>query len=281
MRANHNKHRVNAPVEQIIGASASPLRGTVFLLLFVALALLVWEYASVQEFISEFNSRPSEVAKNLWVIILDRSYDNAFQKHMWASMKRVATGLVVGSMIGFPLGSFLALYPNLRFCAVVLVPLATSFSRIAMLFLIVLWFGIGHEIKYIACILVTFQTQLFVSFQSSYVLLLGKDGQSYDWMGRAAIIGMTRWQLYWKVLFPMLLPRFFFGLLAASISCWGLLPLVEAINRSFGIGAVVSLANDNAILKEVVSGAILLALGSLCYWMIIWLIQRRVLRWNR
>ncbi len=270
------RQKNDGPIAHVVGPNPPILLGVAFYLLLMTALLYAWQVGRDVGAISSLFASPSEMYGD-FVRLLERGQ---LPEHLFASFKRVGVGLVFGTLIGFPMGILIALFPYARFCAIVVIPFLLTFSKISVLYLMIIWLGIDEGPKYGISIWATFLYQLLLSFQGSYKLFYGKDRHTRELMADIAIMGPSRWQLYWHIM-PALLPRMFLGLLLASPVCWLMLVLSEGVNRQYGVGSLIHAANQIPIVSMIISGTVLLALCGITTWILIWVLEKKVIPWNR
>jgi sulfonate transport system permease protein len=128
-----------------------------------------------------------------------------------------------------------------------------TIPNLALIPLVILWFGIGEEAK-------LFLTALGVFFPIYLNTLHGVrtvDPQLIE-MGR--VYGMNGWTLFRKVIFPGALPSVFVGLRFSLGIMWLTLIVAESMAASSGIGHMANTAREFMMTDVVVLALVIYAL---------------------
>ena len=248
------------------GLGASPYAGW----LVPAALLLAWQAASSASLLSDaVLPSPVAVAAAGWSLMLSGELPH----HMGVSFLRAMAGLAVGGGIGFTLGlangssvfSYRATDTTLQ--------MARNVPHLALIPLVILWFGIGEEAKLFLVALGVF----FPVYVNTLHGIRSVDPQLVE-MGRC--YGMTRAALFRRVVLPGALPSVFVGLRFALGIMWLTLIVAETIAAQSGIGYMAMQARD-FLQTDVIVLAILIyaALGKLAD-SVTRTLERRCLAWN-
>jgi NitT/TauT family transport system permease protein len=109
----------------------------------IAILLVAWELAAGRLFNEFWSSRPSLIGTR----IAEMALSGELARHSWATISEAGLGLLLGALVGVPIGILLAQNPRL---AKVLDPVVMGLyglPRVALAPLFILWFGIGLESK--------------------------------------------------------------------------------------------------------------------------------------
>jgi sulfonate transport system permease protein len=232
--------------------------------------LVVWQAASQSGLLSAWiMPAPTAVAEAAWR--LTRSGE--LWQHVKVSTWRALAGFAFGGGIGFVLGIANGLS---RWSATLLdstLQMIRNIPHLALIPLVILWFGIGEEAKLFLVALGVF----FPIYVNTLHGVRSVDQQLLE-MGRA--YGMSEPQLLLRVVLPGALPSVFVGLRYGLGIMWLTLIVAETISASSGIGYMAMNARD-FMLVDVVVFAILVyaALGKLAD-SIARLLERACLGWN-
>jgi sulfonate transport system permease protein len=154
------------------------------------------------------------------------------------------------------------------------VQLKRSIPNLALLPLLLLWFGIDERMKIITIALGV----LIPIYLHTHNGLRSIDGRYAELaetlrLGPAAFIG--------RVVLPGALPGFFLGLRFAVTASWLSLVVVEQVNATSGIGYMMLLAGTYGQTDVIIVGLVLYGLLGLGSDAIVRIAQRRVLSWRR
>ena len=212
-----------------------------------------------------------------WTVVAtlgDLVEDGRLQSHLLTSARRA----LLGSCIGVVVGTALALFAGLSRLGEALVDgpvqMKRSVPTLALIPLLILWFGIGETMKVLTVALaVTVPVYLHTygglrSIDARYVEL-------------AQTVHLTRTSFIRRVALPGALPGFLMGLRLAITSAWLAIVVVEQINATSGIGYMMSLARSYGQTEIIIVGLVVYGtLGFASDTLIRW-VERRALSWRR
>jgi sulfonate transport system permease protein len=235
------------------------------------LLLGVWIWGSAAGWIDpRVLTAPWTVASTAW----DLWESGRLGPDLLVSTRRFALGLAFGVAAGL----VLALVSGLsRWGEAVVdgpVQLKRSIPNLALLPLLLLWFGIDERMKIITIALGV----LIPIYLHTHNGLRSIDGRYAELaetlrLGPAAFIG--------RVVLPGALPGFFLGLRFAVTASWLSLVVVEQVNATSGIGYMMLLAGTYGQTDVIIVGLVLYGLLGLGSDAIVRIAQRRVLSWRR
>jgi sulfonate transport system permease protein len=216
--------------------------------------IVLWQLlASAGEISQSVLPAPSQVVAAGWRLALS----GELWANIWISSWRAFVGLAIGGGIGFALGlangasklSERLTDPSLQ--------MIRTIPHLAMIPLVILWFGIDETAKIFLVALGVF----FPIYLNTLHGVRTVDDQLVE-MGRA--YGMSPATLFAKVVLPGALPSIFVGLRYALGIMWLTLIVAETISASSGLGYMAMNARE-FMLVDVVVLAILIyaALGKL------------------
>ncbi len=189
------------------------------------------------------------------------------------SSARAGAGFLVGGGIGFILGILNGLSGLSEKLTDTTLQMLRNIPHLALIPLVILWFGIGEEAK-------LFLVALGVFFPIYVNTLHGVRSVDPQLLEMARAYGMPRRDIFWKVVFPGALPSIFVGLRYGLGIMWLTLIVAETISASSGIGFMAMNAREFLMVDVVlVSILIYAALGKLAD-SIARLLERLCLRWN-
>ena len=245
--------------------------GPAFLPYLLPVTLVVlWQAGSSAGLISD-RIMPSPAA--VIVAFRERLLSGELAEDIAVSGARALAGLVVGGSLGFLLGIANGVSKLSERLTDTTLQMLRTIPHLAMIPLVILWFGIGEEAK----LFLTSLGVLFPVYLNTYHGVRNVDRGLIE-MGR--IYGMTSWSLFRKVIFPGALPSIFVGLRYALGIMWLTLIVSESIAASSGIGQMANNAREFMMTDVVVlSLVIYAALGKLAD-VLARALERRTLRWN-
>jgi sulfonate transport system permease protein len=232
--------------------------------------VLLWQAASSFGLLrAQILPAPTAVAAAAWR--LTRSGE--LWTHVEVSAWRAAVGFAIGGGIGCVLGFANGLSSWSETLLDTTLQMIRNIPHLALIPLVILWFGIDEEAKLFLVALGVF----FPIYVNTLHGVRSVDPQLLE-MGRA--YGMTPRQLFLRIVLPGALPSMFVGLRYGLGIMWLTLIVAETISASSGIGFMAMNARE-FMMVDVVVFAILLyaALGKLAD-SIARLLERIFLSWN-
>lgn len=196
---------------------------------------------------------------------------------LWADVRisawRAFAGFAVGGGIGFVLGLATGLFRPAEILLDSTVQMIRNIPALAMIPLLILWFGIGEEAKLVLVALGVF----FPVYVNTYHGIRSVDRDLIE-MSRS--YGLSGFALYRHVILPGALPSILVGVRFALGLMWVMLIVAETISAQSGIGYMTMNAREFMQTDVVVLGILLYAaLGKLAD-MAARAIERASLRWH-
>jgi sulfonate transport system permease protein len=194
-------------------------------------------------------------------------------QNVWVSALRAVSGFVVGGGIGLALGLANGLSSLSEKLTDTTLQMIRNVPHLAMIPLVILWFGIDEEAKLFLVALGVF----FPIYINTLHGIRGVDPQLVE-MGR--VYGMSSFRLFWKVILPGALPSIFVGLRYALGIMWLTLIVAETISASSGIGYMAMQAREFLLVDVVVLSIVIYALLGKLADTIARLLERLSLQWH-
>ena len=200
--------------------------------------------------------------------------DGRLQENLAISAQRAGLGLFFGILVG----AALALLAGLSRVGEALIDGPVQIKRaipgLALIPLLILWFGIDETMK-----VLTITLGVFVPvYLQTHAGLRGIDLRFVE---LAQTVGLTRAGFIRKVVLPGALPGFFLGLRFAVTGAWVSLVVVEQINATSGIGYMMELARTYGQTNIIVLGLAVYGILGLLSDGIVRFIERKALSWQR
>jgi ABC-type nitrate/sulfonate/bicarbonate transport system permease component len=196
-----------------------------------------------------------------------------FYPDVMATTKISIYGFAVGALVGLIVAVLLYLIPFLRDSFYPLLILSQNVPIIVLAPLLVIWFGFGLLPKIIVITLVCF-------FPITVAALDGFKQTPAELKHYMMMAGASKQQLFWKLEFPFALPSIFSGLkISATYSVMGAV-ISEWLGAKQGIGVYMTLASSSFRTDRVFVAIFAIMLLSLLFFLLIVLIERRIVRWQ-
>ncbi len=244
--------------------------GSILLMWSIPLLLLaIWFYLSATNSLNQLFPRPEELI-HATLRMLD---DGTLAANMEISLLRAAAGLGIGGTIGFLLGAATSLFPLADKILNTPVQMIKSVPRLAILPLILVWFGIGETAKIVLIALSTFFPIYLNTFHG-----IRSVNRGLIEMGK--VYGFSRWEMFRDVIFPGAVSSIMIGVRQSIGGTWLILIVAETVAAQSGIGFMATNAREYMMMDVIVLSMILYALLGTISDIVAVAITRHLLRWN-
>ena len=196
--------------------------------------ILLWQFLSQIGFLST-RVLPAPSAVVLAAIQLARSGE--LFRHLLVSTIRAFSGLAIGGSIGFGLGLLTGSLPIAEKLLDTTVQMLRNIPHLAMIPLVILWFGIGEEAK-------LFLVSIGVFFPIYLNTFHGIRTVDRGLIEMGKVYGLQPAELFWQIVLPGALPAILVGLRYALGFMWLTLIVAETIASDSGIGYMAMNARE-------------------------------------
>ncbi|WP_300381165.1 ABC transporter permease [Clostridium sp.] len=217
--------------------------------------LIMWQVSCNLEIWSSFILPPPE---KVFKTFLNLVKDGSIFLHIGISLRRVFIGFGISAIIAIPLGILFGIYKGAYEYWKGLFNFLRNVPPLAMIPMIILWFGIGEKTKIIIIILASF----FPIFTSTLKGIRNCDSKLIE-VGRS--FEMNRLQIIYRIIIPNATLDIAIGLkLALGYSFRGIIG-AELIAASSGLGYLISDGKEMSRTDVVIVGIIVIGiLGIIC-----------------
>lgn len=215
----------------------------------IAIFLLAWEVA-VRISGSDLFPRPLEVGAGL-VELIEKGL---LLKYTVASLFRVTWGYFLAVAVGIPAGLVLGWYGSAFAAFNPMIQMLRPISPIAWIPIAILWFGVSDA----APIFLIFLASVFPITVSAMAAV---QNMQPVYLRAARNFGLTRAQLFARVVFPASLPQIITGLRIALGIAWLVVVAAEMIAVNSGLGyLIIDARNAGKRYDLVVAGMVMIGL---------------------
>lgn len=234
------------------------------------LLILIWQISASSGLLqSHILPAPSAVFSSFWQLL----ENGELWKHLQISAGRAILGLVIGGGLGLILG---LINGSSKVAATLFdtsLQMVRNIPALAMIPLVILWFGIDEFAKLFLVALGVF----FPLYINTYHGIRAVDPQLIE-MGKS--YGLKPWQLYRDIIFPGALPSILVGFRFSLGLVWVLLIVAETISAQSGIGFMTMNAREFLQTDVVLVGILMYALlGKLADSFAV-ILEKYLLRWH-
>jgi NitT/TauT family transport system permease protein len=193
----------------------------------IALMILIWDLSVRLGWIDKlFLASPY-----LTLISLKKTWGLAWP-HLTTSLLEFAIAFFFALTLGISLGLVIGVVKDLRNLLSPFIPLGITIPKVTLLPLFILWFGIGKSTIIIYGAISGF-------FPMIINTLAGVSEVKPSYIVAARSMGYSTFQIYYKVVFPAMLPVISSGLFLCSVQTLiGIFIMEMALSR-FGLGALI------------------------------------------
>jgi ABC-type nitrate/sulfonate/bicarbonate transport system permease component len=194
-------------------------------------------------------------------------------KHVAMSLMRALSGFAAAVVVGVPVGILIGRHATLGAVVAPIIGFLRPIPPIAFLTLFIFYFGIGEGSKIGLIFMAAFW----------YVVLNCADGVRAvpEMLIRAGqSMGLSRQQLFFKVIVPAAMPSIMTAVRAASSISWTLVVASELLGAQAGLGFIILDSAQYFNIPATFIGIILIGLIGLMWELALSSLQRHLLHWQ-
>ena len=252
-------------------AANAPLvwRGSTASIALLILFLAAWQWGpgllGIPTFIIPPLSMVADEAVRMWHV-------SALGYHTGITAAEVLAGFILGSLLGAVIGYLIGMSPTAEFALSPYILALQIAPKVAFAPLFILWMGFTVYPKILVAVLIVF-------FPVMVNVLTAIRTVDPDLVNLARAFKASRAQIFWKIEFPASLPPLFAGLrIGSTLAVVGVV-VGELVGGNLGLGYLLSFGEGQANTPMVfVSIVLLTVVGGIAYLLVI-LIERRVLHY--
>lgn len=219
--------------------------------------------------------RPGLVPTPLEVLeaLIDTHRDGELLEHVGASVQRIFVGVLVGVAAAIPVGFVLGWYRPIRLMFDPLINFFRALPPIALIPLVIVYFGIGELARTSVLIYASF-------FAAVVVIHEGVSAIEEIYVRAAQTLGATEWELFAKVVLPLSIPSILVALRVALGVSWATVVAAELIAAQQGLGALIQNASNFFQIPTIYGGIILIGVAALIMDQLVRAATSRLVSWQ-
>lgn len=234
------------------------------------LLLILWQlFGSLGILSNKILPTPLEVVEGT----IRLAQDGSLFQYIWVSTKRAFIGFFIGGAIGFILGLINGLIPVASKLLDTSVQMIRTIPHLALIPLVILWFGIGEDAK-------IFLVALGVAFPIYLNTYHGIRNVDKGLIEMGKVYGLKGFPLFWNILLPGSLPSILVGVRYALGIMWMSLIVAETIASDTGIGYMATSAREFMQMDIVILSIILYALLGKLSDVLALILEKKWLQWH-
>ncbi|RYZ11849.1 MAG: ABC transporter permease [Comamonadaceae bacterium] len=192
---------------------------------------------------------------------------------IWMSTRRVFIGVALGILLAVPVGFCLGWYQGLRSFIDPVVNFFRALPPIALIPLVIVYFGIGEAAK--TAIL------FYASFFAGVIVMYEGIAQINPIFIRVArTLGASDLEIFAKVIVPLTVPHILTAIRVALGVAWATLVASELIAAQQGLGALIQNASSFFQLDIIYVGIICIGFIALTMDLLLRVLSRRMVAWQ-
>jgi NitT/TauT family transport system permease protein len=189
------------------------------------------------------------------------------------STERVVLGVALGIALAVPVGFLLGWYRNVRTFIDPLMNFFRALPPIALIPLVIVYFGIGEIAKIVVLFYASFFAGVIVMYEG-----IAQISPIYVRVSRT--LGASDSEIFRKVIVPLTVPHLLTALRVALGVAWATLVASELIAAQQGLGALIQNASSFFQLDIIYVGIICIGLIALAMDLVLRAVARRLVAWQ-
>ncbi len=212
---------------------------------------------------------PHQVAARFWELLTS----GRLPVDIWMSTQRVFLGVALGTLLAVPVGFVLGWYREVRSFVDPLINFFRALPPIALIPLVVVYFGIGEPAKVIILFYAAFFAGVIVMYEGIAQI-------SPIFVRVARTLGATDLEIFRKVIVPLAVPHILTALRVSLGVAWATLVASELVAAQQGLGALIQNAGSFFQLDIIYVGIICIGFIALAMDLGLRAASRRMVAWQ-
>ena len=240
----------------------------------ILVILITWNFLSHAKFMPEgYLPSPIDLLAEL-VLLVNEGYKSiSLAEHVKISLFRTLSGFLLGIIVGVPLGLLTGYSRIGNAMATPIMAFVRPIPPIAFIPMVVLYLGLGETGK---VVLIFWTAFLYVHVNAH----AGAINVPIAYMRAAQSLGLTRTQIFFRVVFPAAIPQIFTGLKVAAALSWAVVVAAELTGAQAGLGYMIADAALTFRIPTVFVGILLIGTIGLLLNLIINAFEGRLVHWR-
>lgn len=216
---------------------------------------------------------PEATAERFGKLWTEGYKNNTLLEHLLWSLSRVSLGFLFGALIGIPLGYAMGLSGWARGWFDPIVEFMRPIPPLALIPLVIIWFGIGELGKNVLLFLAALWIMAIAARSGVAGVKISKIHAAYS-------LGASKWQILRHVIIPNSLPDIFTGARVAMGVCWGTVVAAELVAASEGTGMMIMDASRFSLMDIVIIGIVMIGIIGASIELLVRLLERWLVPWK-
>lgn len=234
----------------------------------------IWQVAGGSGWVDTlFLPPPSELLGTLADLWQNGYGQIPLTRHIGISLARALSAFAVAVVIGVPLGLTMGLHGALNAALNPFVQFLRPLPKIALIPLTIVWLGIDEASKFFLIFIATFLNVLVGAAAAV-------QGVPQGYVRVAQTLGLGRWQIFWRVVFPHCAADLFTTIRLSVGIGWTALVAAELVASTSGVGWMIINAGSYLRTDVVMIGIAILGLIGYALDVALVALQRAIVPWT-
>jgi NitT/TauT family transport system permease protein len=238
--------------------------------LLIILILALWQLLPGLGLLKKaYVSTPYEV----FVSILTLIQNGELKVHLFISIKRILSGLIMAIIFAIPLGLFIGRFRWIEQLLDPILQLSRQISALALFPVFILFFGIGETSKAAIIFWASFWPVLINTVS-------GVKGVDPLYIKSVLTMGATKSMVFTKIILPASMPSILTGIRLASAYAVMVLVAAEMIGADSGLGFLVTNSQETFKIPQMYAAIVLLSLLGIILNFIVYRLEKVLIGWR-
>ena len=220
-----------------------------------------------------FLPSPMSVAETFMTLMKNGYQGKSLWYHLGISLFRFGVGFAVSVLLAVPIGLWMGMNESVKAVLDPPIEITRPMPKLALLPLLIIWFGIGEMAKIVIIVLALFPILSISAMQAVR-------GVGRRKVQAALALGASRTTIFRRVIFPASLPGIFTGIRVSIGIGVTMLVGAELIATTAGIAWMAMSASDFLLTNVVIVGVLIMAILGYGLDLVARSVENRVVHWG-
>jgi ABC-type nitrate/sulfonate/bicarbonate transport system permease component len=235
----------------------------------IAILLSIWLIATVGGFVRPlFVPGPADLARGF------EQWGPSMPDDIWQTVGlRIVPGFILGGLVGLVVGILMAISQTFRAVADPIVEVVRPLPPLALIPLLILWFGIGIGTHVVMIAFGTFIVMVVTAYEAVRNV-------PPIYLQAAATLGASRAQTFRRVIVPAIVPDIFGGVRVAVAASFGYAVAAELMGAQGGVGWFMVTSRRYLLTENIVAALIVIVVMAFLADQLVRWVNRRLTSWK-
>ena len=235
----------------------------------IAILLSIWLIATLGGFVRPlFVPGPADLARGF------EQWGPSMPDDIWQTVGlRIVPGFILGGLVGLVVGILMAISQTFRAVADPIVEVVRPLPPLALIPLLILWFGIGIGTHVVMIAFGTFIVMVVTAYEAVRNV-------PPIYLQAAATLGASRAQTFRRVIVPAIVPDIFGGVRVAVAASFGYAVAAELMGAQGGVGWFMVTSRRYLLTENIVAALIVIVVMAFLADQLVRWVNRRLTNWK-